>query len=675
MPTLPLADEAAERLADELCRWAETGAGAPPRIRLGGEAGSGKSHVLQQLAKHVAAKATPLLMAPPTPDFDAPLHAIVQGAAALRGAGVNGVLDPAFSLGSAFRDKVGAVVAGVRERRCVVLIDLPRFDAPGLDARSPEVQHPRKATEDLVARLASETADSIALVVATRDPPTNEAVGWRAETVESSSVAGSLDPENWGRLADSADLLRSFLGIGAVDLSPLGLRLAVALVALGRPAKWVASTCRLGMNAIRNAFRTELRDREVFARALRYLRVPRVPIALGVVETLIRRADAVAFRVVLDDALIMEDDGGRILHPAIRELLPPPHAGTAMDERDELASLHRFLRSRFSPHAALDSRDAAISRLEFVHHAACGGEADEVMKYALDGMELVELGRALSFQERYREAAEVFGRAFELTGSDYARHYRAFNRERDRGADADVEDDYAATMQNEPSNPWWNRRYIVSLLARGKVEEARAEFAAARKRFVSPDTAWLARNFHAGVARAFLERSHLEDAEQVLETIPADFTNDELDALWNELKHRRESRLLGGAVFPLSVPFDRRWLDGPHLATESERASCLAWFPGRVTTRDDDVITVDFCEKPEPGEPPALLRKHIPLEAFDEVSPVRAAELRPGTFIEILELPNETTRVKVYPATTRALPFTVNHLRGFRVTSTPEAHA
>lgn len=663
MPQQPHADRLADELSGKLIEWHRRG-GAPPQLLVKGESGSGKTWSLSRIASNLREnQIEAVLIAPPAPDFDAPVHAALQGAGALRGAGVNGVLDPVFELDRPVARKLDAVVDGLRCRSAVVLLDLPRFSTFGADGKRPEVVLPREATLGFLSTLRQPSAGAPALVVAAREL-VNEHKGLTPFQLDSMSEDEILDPVNWGELHDAADRLRSHLGPNARHVSPLGMRLAVALVGLGeRPVK-VATTYRLGISALQNAFQTSLRDRPVLARALRLLRFPRVPVPQQVVTDLLMKAGAYAFRNIVNDALLMDSGERRVLHPGIRELVTEAERDL---EKQETIETNRLLRDLFKPCDVIASRQEAIERLEFVHHAALAGDVEQVEAHAIDATAFIALGRALSFQERFKEAEAVFDHAWSLTHLDYARQYRAYNRERDRGADAKVEQDYEASRAEAPTNPWWNRRYIVCLLGRGKVQQARAAFLESLENLGAADAAWLARNFQAGVARAFLDRNHLDDAEQVLETIPPEAANEEIGRLWNELRHRRETRTLQDAVFPTTVAFDQRWTDGPHLATEAERETCTAWYPGRIEALDDEGVTVVFCEPPEDGDAPQLLRKTIPVADFEEAASMRRELFRVGAFLEFIETDTDVTRVKFYPSGPSFSPFRINHLRRFDV--------
>lgn len=667
VPKLPHAEEVAQQVSGVLSAWAATRRGKPPRIVISGEPGSGKTQVLDLVAGQLeGSAATTVQIAPPTLDFDTPLQTALQGAGALRASGMNGLLNPAFELETKVDIKLRALEQGLCLKPTVLFFDLPRFEGSKEKASSPEVALARTASMAFVERLSRLDEGGPALVITERErlPFSNELQRF---SVKSTSAEAFLEPTQWGQLGDSARTLMRRLGNDASKVSPLGLRIGVALVELGQGGDKVARTVRLGMPMLLNFFRRVLESEKVLARALRCLSAPRVPVSHQAISALIELANATEYDLILRRVLLVESHRGSILPSAIRETVPS--RGDDPREDEELSrQAHSSVRRLSPPVAEISSRENAISLLEYVFHSARLGDFHAVEKYALDGSQFIMLGRSLSRAGRYDDATNAFSRAWELTREVYALQYRAFNRERARGVDRSVEEDYREAVTLEPTNPWWNRRYIMSLLARGKVDEARTALSTAVEHIRdSNDEAWLARNFYTGIVRAFLDRSLLDDAEFMLETLSPDSFSDELHALENELRHRQESRRLQGAVFPLSVDYEARWTNGPHLATDIERGECSSWYPARIVELGLNEVTIEFCEPPDETEEPVLLKTTVSAADFLAGSEQKISDLREGMFIELLEFPNDERRVKFHPSTASRLRLFPNPLRRFDV--------
>lgn len=138
--------------------------------------------------------------------------------------------------------------------------------------------------------------------------------------------------------------------------------------------------------------------------------------------------------------------------------------------------------------------------------------------------------------------------------------------------------------------------------------------------------------------------------------------NAELAEIWNQLLHMEESERLGGAVFPLFVPFPERW-NGPHIdELRTDGKSLDAWYPGRIVTLGERVV-LQLAEPPLDGTETRLFRSVMTREAFLECTRRRSLELvSEGQFFEAV-VAGDDTRIELHPVRRRGLRVSVGFLR------------
>ncbi len=484
---------------------------------------------------------------------------------------------------------------------------------------------------------------------------------------ESSRGAALLrEAQPWGPLSRHAERLAAMLGDIAARVSPLTLRMAVALLALNYSQERVKSACELGFLRTARLLADEVRRRRELARVVARLMLARFPLPPESVHELAKplpvgspESDA------LHHALLLELDGGLSLHPSLKQVLSAglhaPQANEFLPE-NERNEVHVFLSRLHARQAGQAPKDRAsvLARMEQVYHSAAAGETEVVFDWASDVTQFCALGRALSRRGDYQGAAQVFAHARSLSpDNSYVLEYLAYNRARTGESSMEVEQLYAAALAKEPANPWWNRRLIQYLVRRGKIRAAYERFVAANAAFeedrnnpAQGGREWLAFNFYAGTARSFLDAGELVYAREVLETVeePLLSTQHELILLWNALQHREEAERLGGSIFPESIGFATRWTDGPRLVqSPQERDRLSAWYPGRVVEFHPEVV-LEFAEPPEADATPELRRATMSQEEFRELSGMDSkSEPMPGQFLEILVLAGDETRLALYP--------------------------
>lgn len=663
-PLLPAAERARDEIEEAVEAFVGQG-GSAPLFLLTGEAGGGKSTLLHKLAENASRRGlVPVLLLPPESGLDAPAHALIQAGATLRKAGVNGVLAPLFSVEAAFGQKVEALVKAAKQERLLLLARVPE----------PWIRRQPEAPEEVgvAARaglLLNELLDKVAVdcptVVVQRDTTAwPDAARQRARHlhVERSSGHHFLrDPGRWGSLLPHATLLVERLGPSATRVAPLTLRLGVALLALGQPADEVGQVVRTGLQTTVNLLGEELAHHPRVLMALWRMSFARFPLPLSDMRELAGTPPLPEEeRHLVEHTLLLEvSDGGWVLHPRVRQAVGEwaRELTGALDERQVHADLARIHGRRHQDPPLWDQGySGAVAWMEDLFHSAGAGDRDRVLAHACDISQWLTLGRTLSLRHAYQSAAEVYRAALDREPENsYAAQYLAFNLERQGGAGLEAERWYRKALDSEPGNPWWNRRYIRCLLARGKPAAAFDAFVEAQEKFEdsprAPDEGWLARHFHTGVVKGFLEAGELDRAAKVLGTLSRSTLEDELAlrGLRNRLKHRQEAEELGGAVFPEHLDFDTRWSLGPHtLRSEAARKQVAAWFPGRIVRTGPEVV-LEFSAPPAEGTTPELLRKEVPAEELKKLARLAPDEpVEAGQFIEVLCFQGGSERIGLH---------------------------
>lgn len=664
-PLLPAAETARSRIEEAVQTFSDQ-KGAPPLFLLSGGIGGGKSTLLAKVAEGARQRGlAPVYITPPELELDAPAHAVVQAGAALRNSGVNGVLDPVFSADATFAAKVDALARAATLRPSMLLVRVPeswthsRLETP--DTASVAAQ-----ARDLLRRLLETVAPQCPTVIVQADTGAwPEFARKRAQSlvVEVSSGPKFLqDPGLWRELLPHASRLGERLGPTAKQVAPLTLRLGVALLSLGRPLDDVQLSVRAGFRRTANLMGEELLHRPDLLKALRRLRLVRFPLPLKDMRTLAGSSSLVDDeRKVVEQVLLLELADGWILHPRVRQevtgwVTAADEAGVAVDiaEQELHTQLARYHAQEHGQQWWERGRTGAIAWMEELFHSACAGDRERVLSHACDVSQFLTLGRALSLRHDHPGAAEIFQAALQRApDNSYASEYLAFNLERSSGANLDVERYYRQALQTEADNPWWNRRYIRCLLERGKPAAAFEAFLEAQEQFESTGRSqneeWLARHFHMGVAKGFLEAGELARTAQVFAALSSNTlnANSRLRELRNRLMHRQEADSLAGAVFPEHIDFETRWRDGPHTVhSEVERERVAAWFPGRIVRAAPEVV-LEFAEPPAGGEQTELMRVVLSDAQFRKQAQLPSEEpLQPGQFIEVLHFIDGTSRIR-----------------------------
>lgn len=474
----------------------------------------------------------------------------------------------------------------------------------------------------------------------------------------------------WGLYAEAAHRLRKALASQQpLEITPLQLRLVVALIRMGEPADEL-------LRAVARARDVHpLADLEPLApyleRALgrpehqplhdglrRFLQA-RFPLPAGValrisslpeehLPLLTWCVGSGTGEVHVDERvrrMVLRLTGGGGLHP-----LAEPQAHL------ELARFHQQLDGALGPQQL--TGPTVLHWLERVHHLGHAGEAGaaEWASLQLPAREFYwDRARALSIELRdYLGAAAVYRQCLDRVHSEdaYSWHYLAFNLDRAGQRRDEVEQGFRKAVELEPDNPWWNSRRVTFLIEQSRFREAEQEWRAAQER-LDPDGSLvrvgpsLALNVHRWVVRAWLERDEVARARRVFDAIPPALIahSPTLQALRQRLEDAEEVRLLGESVYPASTPMEQRWRGPRFLEATNESGSRLReWFPGHVVQSGPEGITVVVATPNERPEDRRVVVRELSPEEWTQYTGAKTLP-RPGTFIEVGTYEDDTVHI------------------------------
>ncbi|MDQ3030947.1 MAG: hypothetical protein M3Y87_00890 [Myxococcota bacterium] len=643
--TPPYSTHVKTRVEYALEKWARGGATERPLLGIFGQPGTGKTSVLRDVAARARTLQLPVVhLSPPELDLDAAGHLVGQLAGALRGAQENGALDPVFQLHVPLAEKIDVLERALRRRDdLVVILDVPESWS---DRSNEQTQSDRMLSDawDALSRFAQAAAGRHALIIAAarpRDVLPNIALEQLVPNSPASTLLG--DHAQWGRFATEARELGEALGEQARELTPLSLRIAIALRALDRSTTLVLPACYAGFRQLRTHLVQELSARPRLRHALDRIARARYAIPRDVARSLVGSID-VRERDLIETVLLLQTDQGLELHSELRSAVAESERMPAPARMDDRLGAHATLARSFPRIDRISSWRDAFAVLEGGYHAAGAGDETRVRETALDLGTLETLGRTLGIAGRYDQAIAVYEHVLSIDRErSYSAEYLAYNLDR---ANRDTErglELFQRAVALEEGNPWWNRRLVQAYLRRGRLAEAEvawrnAETAIARGER-SPDAAWLATHFHLGIANDVLERGALSFARAVLENVPSSLReHGELALLWNQLLHREEAERLGIALFPESIPFETRWETPPFGEAPREGE---VWYPGQISGVDERVVRIHVGRR----EDDAVATYEIELEQrrFLEAANMRdISGTDIGRFVAIIARPDDT---------------------------------
>jgi len=440
--------------------------GSGARFQVSGHVGSGKTTLAHALAERAGA----VVVEPPELyEDDAVVHALLQ-ASRRADVPIDGKL--------AVRDNVRRIANALADASRPIVLRLPaswRLD-----------RKPRHAHQQRLLRAARNFIDAwfdderVAVVLIADQPrgmPHGQVVRLdpgqaRPEMLEAGQV--------WGAYADAALRLRRAMGSGWNAPSPVALRLAVGLVALGDSSDAVAQ--RLFLNHAPGSYVPDLVERAgdagLTAPLLRFAEV-RTPVPASWIPAVIECPEEhlPLFAHCLgygDETIRIAASVRSVVRSRLREFGLEPSDVEQTHER--LASRYEKLDGVEDPTQA--GAAGIVYWLEKVHHLAHGGAscAERWSAQVLEHRDhLCERARVLSSVEhRYRDAADLYQRI--VTDIDprdpYAWHYLGYNLDQAALDRRGAERAYQEAIALDPENPWWNSRYITFLVGQARIADA-----------------------------------------------------------------------------------------------------------------------------------------------------------------------------------------------------------
>lgn len=620
----PPARALAEEIGDDLFgrrAWTAMVTGGP---------GTGKTTLLNQLAERARRERVPWIRVSPTSsDLDGPANALAQGAASMRELGVNGVLDPIFDPRMAHGRKIEAFGLGLEQLQdSIILVDLPdswaRPSRTNADGGTVAFGGHRVVQEVLDQR------NGHRIVLASRHSLDTAKIDQTFRLQPGDGLV-SLASLALGEYQSCASELRERVREHDLQkLTPLELRVAVALQALNVPDLLIESACRGGWAELRRRLQRMLQHKQWLKEAFFVLSHARVKLGerlLGRLLALCKGEDETASRAILDGILLMPEGPDILFHRRLHEIDTQLDA----DRKSQLAeATNRELAMAWETVASRDSWVGVIAWWESLHHWAETGEEDKLAQIP-DVSMWTTLGRRRSLLGDYETAVRAFRRALALQPDDsYAHEYLAYNLDLLGEGLVEAERSFRRATDLDRANPWWNRRLVQALQRRGKIDKAWDAWISALDNIAETANPgeWLQRNLHLGVCQGFLDRGQVEHAADVLDSVPREYWISEFERLWNSVCHRREAQRLDASVFPEDLEFDDRWR-GPRFESDipPER-----WFPGRVIAMDAEELELELALPPIGDEDPEIFGLVLGIDEF------RVQAQLPATFTPRLNL-------------------------------------
>lgn len=502
----------------------------------------------------------------------------------------------------------------------------------------------------------------------------NRLGGWRhpyAKRVPLARAEARLDSltneQEWGSVAGAALELYRHVGSSVAAPSPVDLRLAVGLVALGAGVETLAKSLFRAGETVRLA--RDLAERAMSKHQTGLRRLARLRASMA--------SDTLARVLEVDDEdlpLFTRCFGYGETHTRIS---PPVQAGIrqalrsqspSRSERESdhlaLADAHQELDGVEDPARA--NADAIVHWLEKVHHLAHAGPVatDRWSAQAVAAPEMLwDRARILSREyQRYTEAAALYQRCIDVHPRDaYAWHYLAFNLDRAARDRANVEEGFRRAAELEPGNPWYQSRWITFLVRHGRVRDADARWSKAM-RVLDPngerteEQPELGLHIHRWVSLAWLDAGDVKRARSVVDRLsPKALALPELATLVHRIHDAEEATSMGASVRPFSMPAEHRWRPTVLPEVDAEDRQRTGWYPGTIEAVTDTTVVLVLGV---PDEDPArrrTVRKTLSHEEWRRVSRSSPRGLE-GRFVEVGEYGDQHVEVMLLPAAVELHP-------------------
>jgi tetratricopeptide (TPR) repeat protein len=461
------------------------------------------------------------------------------------------------------------------------------------------------------------------------------------------------DDSRWRTYADHAARLSEAIE-PEVSLSPIALRLAVAVAALGGASDVDELSrrikCgRMSMNYLGMRLQALLQEASLLPPLRRFLlsrrSIPRLEIQRVTAipeehEPLLTECIGYGARRTRVSAIVRE-----MFNYLLRGVQHEPE-----ETRDELEEAHETLADYHETAdgvgAVWDAEgDAVVWWMEKVHHLANAGErcADRWEGLEIPSKEFYwDRARHYSiYLKDHERAAQIYRQCVvDFPNDDYGWHYLGFNLDRAGINRSEAEEAYREAIRLDLQNPWWNGRLVIFLIFQGRARAARSEWLCAVDR-VDRDgsrtqrSEWLARHFYFVVASAWLDTGHPEDARVVLEAVPDHIMKGSLRLvrLGHDILDALEAERLGESVYSSNVPIEQRWHAPRYLKEKLGSADLCQWFPGRIASTNEDDVRVVYAVPQDPENERRVVEATISREdwaswdGWDDVAPDQFVEL------------------------------------------------
>jgi hypothetical protein len=593
-----------------------------------GEPTAGKSAVLEELHDHFVRDGTirPILVTPPPRAYDSAHAALIDLAEGLdlTSKALADLQDPKASWSS----KLKRVRAGLaREGRFVLLLDDP-------DAWSPNETYFTTFVQDVWSLVF----DSIGIPTVTAGPTPFRVRGHHAIHLDpASSPDDVLDAMDATALSTAKDRVAYRFGKSLTSISPLQIRMLVAIAALSEPTlDRIDATAFEHRAALVEVLASLVDAQSPLLRDLwLHLAAVREPFnaeLLGLLglHQLSPRDSAIATK-----CLLFPRRGGLLLHESLRAI-------TRQLDHDRIAvhtPLAKYYRHRFTdPEAGTNVR--LRDSIEAFHHASNAGifELDTYRPFFVDQLNI--LGYHLSVDEHdLAKAADVFQVALSWDPCNaYAAHYRAFNLDRQAGTPGatvdpqEVERLYRLAIDEQPQHAWFRSRLINFLIAQSRINDAWSAWLDANEAFGPDPPESVFFGLHLHVARNLLYRGELRHTQTLLRALPPEVAHDaRFRAIQQRLWALREAQEHGSYVPAMYLKPD--WWRHPN---RLRNTGLTRWLAAKVASVSSEAVELDVADI-TPGVGPDYGYLELPMETLASwwKEPGDPSSLEPGDFLEI----------------------------------------